>query len=318
VRLAPGGARRPGGGRPPQDHGDRGLSAPPAAVAPGRRVPHPEAAGIGAAGAASGRGIGRLGLAGPVIELKGIVKRYGALAALAGVSLAVEPGVFVCLIGGSGSGKTTALKTINGLVEPDEGEVLIEGAPARAEPGWALRRRIGYVFQEVGLFPHMTIAENIGVGPRLAGWKREAIRARVDELLSLVALPREVAGRPPTALSGGQRQRVGVARALAARPAIMLMDEPFGALDPVTRDALGRDYRALHERLGLTTLMVTHDVWEALLLADRIVVLDAGRIIADGAPAELAREQADPTVRALMETPRRQVERVQALTQGAL
>jgi len=257
-------------------------------------------------------------MAAPVIEMKGVVKRYGAHEALAGVSLSVEAGAFTALLGGSGSGKTTALKTINGLVRPDAGEVLVEGRGAGAEPGWALRRRIGYVFQEVGLFPHMTVAENIAVGPRLAGWTREAIASRVAELLKLVALPQEVAGRSPTALSGGQRQRVGVARALAARPAIMLMDEPFGALDPVTRDALGRDYRALHERLGLSTVMVTHDVWEALLLADRIIVLDAGRVIADAEPAELIRGHADPRVSALMETPLRQAARVQALAGGAL
>jgi osmoprotectant transport system ATP-binding protein len=256
-------------------------------------------------------------MAEPIIELKGVVKRFGPQVALAGVDLSVAEGSFACLIGGSGSGKTTALKTINGLVAPDEGEVRIEGRPASSEPGWALRRRIGYVFQEVGLFPHMTVAENIAVGPRLERWEKPRIEARVAELLRLVALPEDAASRAPAELSGGQRQRVGVARALAAGPKIMLMDEPFGALDPVTRDALGRDYRALHERLGVTTLMVTHDVWEALLLADRIVVLDAGRIIADAAPAELVAGHPHPTVQALMETPRRQVERVQALEAAA-
>jgi osmoprotectant transport system ATP-binding protein len=174
------------------------------------------------------------------------------------------------------------------------------------------------VFQEIGLFPHMTVAENIGVCPRLAGWPKPDIAARVAELLKLVALPADVGGRLPAALSGGQRQRVGVARALAARPAIMLMDEPFGALDPVTRDALGRDYRALHEQLSLTTVMVTHDVWEALLLADRIVVLDHGRMLADATPAALIAGHDDPRVQALMETPRRQVERVRALAGGPI
>jgi osmoprotectant transport system ATP-binding protein len=178
-----------------------------------------------------------------------------------------------------------------------------------AEPH-LLRRRIGYVFQEVGLFPHLTVAENIGVTPRLLGWDKARIKARVDELLDLVALPAEVAQRPPAALSGGQRQRVGVARALAAEPRLMLMDEPFGALDPVTRDALGADYRALHGRLGLTTVMVTHDMAEAVLMADRIVVLKAGRIVADGAPAELLATSADPEVRALLEAPKRQADRL--------
>ena len=246
-----------------------------------------------------------------------MVKRFGALEAVAGVSLAIEPGTFTALLGGSGSGKTTALKTINGLVVPDAGAVRVQGETVPTASGPMLRRRIGYVFQEIGLFPHLTVAENIAIGPKLAGWTKADIAARVAELLKLVALPPEVAGRLPAALSGGQRQRVGVARALAARPQIMLMDEPFGALDPVTRDALGRDYRALHEQLDLTTLMVTHDVWEALLLADRIVVMDAGKVLADATPAQLLAGHPDPTVRALMETPRRQVERVRALTETA-
>ena len=253
----------------------------------------------------------------PIIELRGVSKRYGALAAVDDLSLALDAGSFTALLGGSGSGKTTALKTINGLVTPDAGQVLIDGAPAGAEPPHVLRRRIGYVFQEIGLFPHMTVAENIAIAPRLAGWDRPKIAARVTELLDLVALPADIAQRLPAALSGGQRQRVGVARALAASPKIMLMDEPFGALDPVTRDALGRDYRALHERLGLTTLMVTHDVCEALLLADRIVVMDAGKVLADATPAALLRGHSDRRVQALMETPRRQAERVRAMAEGA-
>jgi osmoprotectant transport system ATP-binding protein len=248
----------------------------------------------------------------PVIQLLGIEKRYGAHAALTGVSLEVATGEFVALVGGSGSGKTTLLKTINGLARPDEGTVRVAGEAADAGPGWALRRRIGYVFQEIGLFPHMSVAENIAVTPRLLGWPTPRIAARVDELLDLVALPRGMAGRRPAALSGGQRQRVGVARALAAEPALMLMDEPFGALDPLTRDALGGDYRALQERLGLTTVMVTHDMAEAVLLADRIVVLQAGRLVADGAPRELLAAEADPEVRALIEAPRRQAERLRA------
>jgi osmoprotectant transport system ATP-binding protein len=245
--------------------------------------------------------------------LNHVVVRYGQLEAVAGLSLAIEPGTFVALLGGSGSGKTTALKTINGLVVPTAGEVRVAGERLPTASGAMLRRRIGYVFQEVGLFPHMTVAENIAVGPKLAGWPKTDIAPRVAELLQLVALPVDVASRLPAALSGGQRQRVGVARALAAKPSIMLMDEPFGALDPVTRDQLGRDYRALHERLGLTTLMVTHDVWEALLLADRIVVMDHGRALADATPAALLAGHSDERVQALMETPRRQVERVREL-----
>lgn len=245
-----------------------------------------------------------------LIALTGVSKRYGAHAALQTVDLDVSAGQFVALVGGSGSGKTTLLKTINGLITPDEGEVLVDGEAVGAVPAHLLRRRIGYVFQEVGLFPHLSVAENIGVTPRLLGWPRARIDGRVAELLSLVDLPAEVAGRSPSALSGGQRQRVGVARALAAEPRLMLMDEPFGALDPLTRDALGGDYRALHERLGLTTIMVTHDMAEAVLLADRIVVLKSGRILADGAPAELLAQATDPDVRALLEAPKRQAERL--------
>jgi len=253
----------------------------------------------------------------PVIELVGVEKRYGGRAALDGVSLSVAQGEFVALVGASGSGKTTLLKAINRLAPVDAGVVRVGGADSRSLPPHELRRRIGYVFQEIGLFPHMSVAENIGVTPRLLGWERPRIDERVESLLALVALPAEAALRAPAALSGGQRQRVGVARALAAEPAVMLMDEPFGALDPLTRDALGADYRALHERLGLTTVMVTHDMAEAVLLADRIVVLDAGRIVADGAPATLMAEASDPGVRALLEAPRRQAERLRARLGGA-
>jgi len=251
-------------------------------------------------------------MAAPVIELLDVGKRYGAAEALSSVTLSVQQGEFAALVGGSGSGKTTLLKTINRLVAPNAGRVRVQGEDAGAIAPHLLRRRIGYVFQEVGLFPHLTVAENIAVTPRLLGWDRARVEARVAELLDLVALPRDMAGRTPDALSGGQRQRVGVARALAAEPAILLMDEPFGALDPLTRDALGSDVRALHDRLGLTTVMVTHDMAEAVLLADRIVVLKAGRIAAAGAPADLLAHATDPDVRALLEAPRRQAERLAA------
>ncbi|MDB5467574.1 MAG: ATP-binding transporter protein [Phenylobacterium sp.] len=256
-------------------------------------------------------------MAEPVIALEGVGKRYGAHMALAGVSLSVTAGEFTALVGGSGSGKTTLLKTINGLVRPDAGRILVQGEDVSAVEPHRLRRKIGYVFQEIGLFPHMTVGENIAITPKLLGWDRPRIEARVATLLELVDLPAEVAQRLPAALSGGQRQRVGVARALAAEPAIMLMDEPFGALDPLTRDALGSDYRALHERLGLTTVMVTHDMAEAVLLADRIVVLREGRILADGRPADLLANAQDPDVRALLEAPKRQAERLRArLSEG--
>ena len=251
-------------------------------------------------------------MAGPAIELSGVEKRYGAHAALAGVSLSLEPGVFTALVGGSGSGKTTLLKTINRLVTPDAGEVRVLGQNVAGLLPHVLRRKIGYVFQEVGLFPHLTVAENIAITPKLLGWDKKRIDARVANLLGLVDLPLEVAGRKPDALSGGQRQRVGVARALAAEPKLMLMDEPFGALDPLTRDALGTDYRSLHERLGLTTVMVTHDMAEAVLQADRIVVLRDGAIVADGTPADLLAQTDDAGVRALLEAPKRQAERLRA------
>lgn len=242
------------------------------------------------------------------LDIVGLTKRHGAAVALDDVSLSVEAGQFVALVGPSGSGKTTLLKSINRLVEPDAGEVRIDGRDVRDVPLAALRHGIGYVIQGIGLFPHLTVAENIGMVPRLTG----ADEDRTVELLELVALPADFAGRYPRELSGGQAQRVGVARALAARPGLMLMDEPFGALDPVTRDALGRAYRDLHDRLGLTTLMVTHDLAEALLLADRVVVLIAGRIRADGPPAALLANH-DPEVRAMVEVPRRQAERLAAL-----
>ena len=251
-----------------------------------------------------------------MIDLRGVTKTYGAHAALRGVDLAIPAGAFVALVGASGSGKTTLLKTINRLIAPDAGEVRIEGA-APGLPAHELRRRIGYVFQEVGLFPHLKVGENIAITPRLLGWDKARAAERVRTLLDLVDLPQALAERYPAELSGGQRQRVGVARALAAEPAVMLMDEPFGALDPLTRDALGTDYRALHDRLGLTTVMVTHDVAEAVLLADRIVVLKAGAIIADGAPADLLAGDVDPDARALLDAPRRQAERLRERLAGA-
>lgn len=252
------------------------------------------------------------------VELRGVSKAYSPSAgfAIRDLNLAVPRGTFLAIIGGSGCGKTTTLKIVNRLIEPDSGEVWVEGAAADSVPAFELRRRIGYVFQGIGLFPHMSVAENIGITPRLLGWNNERIRQRVVELLRLVDLPEEYADRPPAMLSGGQRQRVGVARALAAQPSIMLMDEPFGALDPVTRDALGTQYRKLHEQLNLTTVMVTHDVMEAVLLADRIVVMRGGEIVAAGTPAQLMDVSGDPAVRELMDMPRRQSERIRSMLQG--
>jgi osmoprotectant transport system ATP-binding protein len=255
-------------------------------------------------------------MAPPLIELDGVSKSFdgGQSFALRDISLAVEAKTFIALVGASGSGKTTAMKLINRLIEPDRGEVRLDGVAVKTLDAPLLRRRIGYVFQGVGLFPHMTIGENIGITPQLLGWPRAEIEARVAELLDLVELPQSFATRLPHALSGGQRQRAGVARAIAARPHVVLMDEPFGALDPITRDSLGTAYRAIHERLGVTTIMVTHDVQEAVLLADRIVVMGGGRILADGAPGELLAGDTVPEVADLMAMPRRQAERINALT----
>jgi osmoprotectant transport system ATP-binding protein len=251
----------------------------------------------------------------PVIALEGVSKSYrgGQAFALKSLSLTIATGSFVAVVGASGSGKTTLLKAINRLVDIDEGTVRVSGEAVDAVEPHVLRRRVGYVFQGIGLFPHLSVHENIAVTPRLLGWSAEAVSARVEELVDLVALPRSLLERMPAALSGGQQQRVGVARALAAKPAIVLMDEPFGALDPVTRNALGAECRRLHESMGLTTVMVTHDVLEAILLADRIIVMKGGEAIADGAPRELLAGHADEDVRALMEMPRKQAEQVRAI-----
>ncbi|HEV2177145.1 MAG TPA: ATP-binding cassette domain-containing protein [Terriglobia bacterium] len=210
----------------------------------------------------------------------------GGRALISGLSLEVQAGETLVLLGRSGSGKTTTLKLINRLLEPTAGEVLVEG---RATTEWdpiRLRRRIGYVIQEVGLFPHFTVERNIGLVPSVEGWPAGRVRERVQEMLEVVGLDPALASRHPRELSGGQRQRVGVARALAADPHIMLMDEPFGALDPITRAELQREFRELQRRLKKTVVFVTHDLREALLLATRIGLFEAGRLCGLYTPSE--------------------------------
>ncbi|HKS18082.1 MAG TPA: ATP-binding cassette domain-containing protein [Bradyrhizobium sp.] len=251
----------------------------------------------------------------PLIVYANVAKSFdgGRVLAVDDVSLDVAEGEFLAIVGGSGSGKTTLLRLANRLIEADRGSITVEGEDVRRADPILLRRRIGYVFQSGGLFPHMSVAGNIGVTPNLLGWPTAEISARVDELLDLVRLDRApYRDRLPHELSGGQRQRVGVARALAARPRIVLMDEPFGALDPLTRDALGDDYRELHRRLGLTTIMITHDMTEAILLADRVAVMRGGKLLAQGTPAELSASH-DAYVGELLRTPRRQAERLGTL-----
>ena len=247
---------------------------------------------------------------GPAVALEGVCKTYPGSGGIRDVTLLVHGGAFVALVGASGSGKSTLLKSINRLVVPDSGTVRLNGEDVTSIESHSLRRRIGYVIQGVGLFPHLDVAANIAMPLRIAG---ESAGDRVAELLDLVDLPQDFAHRYPETLSGGQRQRVGFARALARAPGLMLMDEPFGALDPVTRDALGRSYRALHDRLGLTSIMVTHDMAEALLLADRVVVLSDGRIMADETPVALLGGAGGNVAQALVAIPRNQAVRLAGL-----
>jgi osmoprotectant transport system ATP-binding protein len=257
----------------------------------------------------------------PLIAYAHVGKSFGGhgaerVLAVDDVSLDVAEGEFLAIVGGSGSGKTTLLRLANRLIDADSGSVTVEGEDVRAVDPVFLRRRIGYVFQSGGLFPHMSVADNIGITPKLLGTPAAEIASRVDELLDLVRLDRaQHRDRLPHELSGGQRQRVGVARALAARPRIVLMDEPFGALDPLTRDALGDDYRALHRQLRLTSVMITHDMTEAILLADRVAVMRSGKLLALGTPAGLS-DSTDSYVGELLRTPRRQAERLKVLLPG--
>jgi osmoprotectant transport system ATP-binding protein len=248
--------------------------------------------------------------------LQSVSKSYdgGGTFAIQDIDLAVAAGELVILLGESGCGKTTTLKTINRLIEPTSGHIEVDGRDVLAVDPIALRRGIGYVFQGIGLFPHMSVGDNVAVVPRLLGWGRKAIEDRVEELLEMVGLPPAAyRDRRPAELSGGQMQRVGVARALAARPRVMLMDEPFGALDPITRDALQMEFRRLQQELELTVVMVTHDMTEALLLADRLAVMQHGRIIRIGTPRGLLMNPDHPHVAALLGTPKRQADQLEAL-----
>jgi osmoprotectant transport system ATP-binding protein len=232
------------------------------------------------------------------IELQDVHKTYAAGPALRGVSFAVPEHRVLVLLGTSGSGKTTAIKTINALVRPDSGSVVVLGRDVRQWDPIELRRRIGWVIQEVGLLPHLSVGENVALVPRLLGWSEERRRARARELLALVRLePSRYEGQAPRQLSGGERQRVGLARALAADPPVLLMDEPFGALDPLTRRALQGEFRDLQARLGKTVVLVTHDVPEALRLGDEIAVMDGGCVLQLASPATLRESPAPGFVR---------------------
>jgi osmoprotectant transport system ATP-binding protein len=239
----------------------------------------------------------------PVVQFDDVGFSYSNGAPIiAGFTLSVDPGEVVVLVGRSGAGKSTILKLVNRMLLPRSGGVRVEGRDTREWDSIQLRRRIGYVLQEIGLFPHMTVEQNVGLVPRLERWPADRIRARAFELLELVGLPPGTfASRWPSELSGGQRQRVGVARALALDPPILLMDEPFGALDPVTRVELQREFKRIQKQLKTTVILVTHDMAEAFTLAGRIGVVDAGALVVCDTPAAVARS-AEPRVKVLLDT----------------
>ena len=227
--------------------------------------------------------------ASPVIEFHDVSYGIAENQVLTGLNLRVAPGETLVLLGRSGSGKTTSLKLVNRLLSPTSGEIRVKGVPNSEGDVIRLRRGIGYVIQDVGLFPHFTVERNIGLVPRIEGWSEDRILPRVRELMQMVGLAPDMALRYPHQLSGGQRQRIGVARALAADPEILLMDEPFGALDPLTRDELQREFLLLQQRLHKTVIFVTHDLREALRLGSRIALLEAGRLVTVLAPEEFLR-----------------------------
>lgn len=230
-----------------------------------------------------------------MIEYRRIKKTYGPVEALRGVDLTLTTGEITILLGPSGCGKSTMLKLANRLVEPDEGQVLLDGRDIREIPLEALRRNMGYAIQGIGLFPHLTVGQNIGTVPRLNKWAPERIKSRIEELLDLVGLPESYRDKYPRQLSGGEAQRVGVARALGADPEVLLMDEPFGALDPVNRKRLQKEFLRIQRRLKKTVLFVTHDINEAATLADQLVVMKEGRICGAGRPEAIALSE-DPDI----------------------
>ena len=239
----------------------------------------------------------------PIIRFEGISKSFGAQAVLRDFSLDVAPGAFLTIIGRSGCGKTTALRLVNGLLTPDAGRVLVQGEDVAGTDPVALRRRIGYAIQSVGLFPHMTVEKNIAYVPSvsgLEGWKGARRREKTAALLERVGLAPELAGRYPRALSGGQRQRVGIARALAAGPEILLMDEPFGAVDEITRGQLQDEILRIHRESGITILFVTHDISEALKLGTHTLVMDAGQVLQYAPPSQILAQPASPFVEQLV------------------
>jgi osmoprotectant transport system ATP-binding protein len=238
-----------------------------------------------------------------MITLEGLSKRYGDETVVDDVSMVVEPRTITTIVGTSGSGKSTLLRMINRLVEPTAGRVLIDGQDTSSEPPHLLRRRIGYAIQGLGLFPHRTVAENIATVPRLLGWTKARIRARTEQLLTVFQLDAaSFAGKFPHELSGGQQQRVGVARALAAEPSLLLMDEPFGALDPIIRSKAQDDLLDIQRRFGTTIILVTHDIDEAFRLGHRVAVMSHGKLLQHDHPSQLITRPADPFVSQLIGT----------------
>lgn len=232
-----------------------------------------------------------------MIKLQNVVKNYEGYEAVKGISLEVKEGELYVLLGPSGCGKSTTLRLINKMIDRTSGEIFVEGEPVDAFKVESLRKKMGYVIQSTGLFPHMSVEENIATVPRLLKWKEVDIRKRGEEMLRLVGLSPEVYGKKlPKELSGGEAQRVGVARALAADPQILLMDEPFGAVDPISRVRLQKEFREIQKKLGKTVIFVTHDVEEALLLADRICLMKEGNIVQEGTPEEVILRPKDPFV----------------------